>query len=256
LSIKHMPPQDVINEAWLATYNEEMFPVTTQLTQLNCNLYNINKIANFPFTELGEITKDFWLLACAAMFETSVMIVWRLVDPKKNVHSLMNLKNSIGKNFKNDALKAEFEALTQQAGFDTKIADIRKNIEVLRHNRFGHLQMKWIAEQEPLLIDEDNLPISDLEAMAGTLSKFFALLCFGENRSLYLLGYNPTVVRSGSGLYSSDIEKILDLVAKDSRLVNAPEREPELWPYLKQQLEPSVLDLMSRFRRKFGLESE
>ncbi len=228
-----------------------MFPVATQLTQLNCNLHIMNKIANFPFTELGEITKDFWYLTCASMFETNIMIVWRLVDPKKNVHSIRNLRSKIANNLKNDALRAEFEALTQQAEFDTKVADIRKKVEVLRHNRFGHSQIKWMVKQDPFLIDEDSLPISDLEAMASTLSDLFDLLCFGEKRSLYLLDYDPNVVYPEK-VHSSDIERILDLVAKESSLVNMPERDLA-WPYLKKQLDPSELRMMLHFRKKFGL---
>jgi hypothetical protein len=253
MSIKRTPPDEVLSQNWLDTYNQEMFPINTQLIQLNCNLHIIGKIAAFPFHELGEIVKDFWLLTSAAMFETNIMIVWRLVDPKKNVHSLINLKKRIGNNLRTNALREEFESVMQQARFDTKIADIRESIEVLRHNRFGHFQMKWIAQQEPLLIDENNLSISHLEAVARTLNELFSLLSFGEKRSLYLRGYDPDVVHSGTSPYSSDVEKILDLVAKDSRLVNAPERESELWPYMKEQLEPSVLDVMSHFRKKFGL---
>ena len=251
MGIRQMTSAEVLKETWLSTYNQEMFPIATQLTQLNCNLHIMKKIASFPFTELGEIVNDFWYLTCASMFETNVMIVWRLVDPKKNVHSISNLRSKIANNLKNDGLRVEFEALTEKAEFDTKVVDIREKVKVIRHNRFAHSQITWIVKQEPLLIDEDSLPISDLEAMASTLSDLYDLLCFGEKRSLYLRDYDPNVMHPGKA-HRSDIERVLDSVAKDSSLVNMPERDIA-WPYLKKLLDPSELRIMLHFRKKFGL---
>jgi hypothetical protein len=50
-----------------------------------------------------------------------------------------------------------------------------------------------------------------------------------------------------------DIERILDSVARESSVLRLPETNPMAWPFSRQSWPPGRLEVLNRYRRKFGL---
>jgi hypothetical protein len=52
---------------------------------------------------------------------------------------------------------------------------------------------------------------------------------------------------------TADIDRVLDLIARNSNFVNLPERRSGTWSNLREHTSPEQLAEMNRWRQKFGL---
>lgn len=252
MGIKDDDPKIVILPAWLDQYEKEMDPIHWQLIQFNCNIYIMEKIMNIDFGLLGHTTNNFWHLLFASMFETNVMILWRLVDPSEKTLNMRIIRNHIRAKLRNDNLKNEFDTLMGKFNYDSCIENIHHKISILRHNRFAHLQRKWIVNNNASFIKVDYLPFSSLKEYGNTIGKLFNLLCFNHERMLTLLDYNPNVIHPSGTDSRSDIELLLDLIIENSPFVNMPENEPDFWPYSKKFLSEEEIKQMNYYRKRVG----
>ena len=252
MGLKDDDPKKVIFPAWLDQYEKEMNAVHWQLIQFNCNIYILEKIMSVDFVFLGYTTNNFWHLLFASMFETNVMILWRLVDPSDSTLNMRVIRDRIRVNLCNNKLKNEFDTLIRKSNYDSYIEEIHDKILILRHNRFGHLQRKWIVNNNASFINVDYLPFPNLKEYGNTIGKLFNLLCFNHERMLTFLDYNPNVISPSGTDPRSDIELLLDLVIENSPFVNMPEDQPEYWPYSKKALSEEEIKQMNYYRKRVG----
>jgi hypothetical protein len=67
--------------------------------------------------------------------------------------------------------------------------------------------------------------------------------------------YHPEVQHPPGYDSRPDIEIILDNIAKNSPLLNLPEKSPQAWKYRKDMLPETDLELLNKYRRKFKMVS-
>lgn len=252
MGIKDDDPKKVFLPDWLDQYEKEMDPVHWQLIQFNCNIYIMEKIMSVDFGLLGYTTNNFWHLLFASMFETNVMILWRLVDPSESTLNMRIIRDHIRVNLRNDNLKNEFDKLMGKSNYDSCIEKIHHKILILRHNRFGHLQRKWIVKEPASLINDNYLPFPNLKEYGNTIGELFNLLCFNHERMLTLLDYNPNVIHPSGTDSRSDIELLLDLIIENSPFVNMPENQSDYWQYFKKNLSEEEIKQMNYYRKRVG----
>lgn len=252
MGIKDYDPKKVILPAWLDQYEKEMDSIHWQLIQFNCNIYIMEKIMSVDFGLLGYTTNNFWHLLFASMFETNVMILWRLVDPKDSTLNMRIIRDRIRANLRNNILKNEFDRLIGKSNYDSCIKQIHDKILILRHNRFGHLQRKWIVKKNASFLNYDYLPFPSLKEYGNTIGKLFNLLCFDNERMLILLDYNPNVISPSGTDSRSDIELILDLIIENSPFVNMPENQPNYWQHFMKNLSEEEITQMNYYRKRVG----
>lgn len=79
-------------------------------------------------------------------------------------------------------------------------------------------------------------------------------MCFGEGFLFLPIGYEPTAIPPEGVDKRSDIEYILDLIAKDSYLLNMPENNWQGWEIYKQKtLTKEEIYIINKYRKKFGM---
>lgn len=253
-NISYCNPENILVSDWIEQYELEMSPVHWQLTQFNSNIHIMDRIGATDFSLLGTTATDYWHLTFASMFETNVMILWRLVDPNDNTLTLRALRVNIREHLINGTYQEKFEELMSNVGFDNTLDEVHNNIKVLRHNRFGHFQRKWIIQNLPSLICDHELSYTKLKELGGKLSNIYKLLCFSHGRELYLLQYSPNLQHGEGSDPRTDIEIVIDLMIKNSPFVTQPEMQPVYWPYLRNVLQPEDIELMNEYRKRVGLE--
>jgi len=75
------------------------------------------------------------------------------------------------------------------------------------------------------------------------------LLCFDYQRAVLPIDY----------LYPrkderTDIEELLDCVVRNSGIINLPEKDPTIWPMLREKWKKeNVIGVINEYRLKFGL---
>ncbi len=79
------------------------------------------------------------------------------------------------------------------------------------------------------------------------------LLSFNSEYVTLPIWYHPGVIHPVGSDSRSDIEKFLDGVALQSDIIHMPERHPEQRPYFRQTQSPKIIDIVSRYRERFGL---
>ena len=244
MELYRIQPEQLFPRSWLPTYEKEIRAIWWQLVQLNSNLLILDKIVSFPFNLLQISITPFWHFVYAGLFETSVMIIWRLVDTNRKTLSFPNFKKELIGNMHKEYL-ARFERVLKSIDFNNTVSRIRCHIKEIRDNQLAHFNREWIVKPPTSqALNERRLSLSELKKMRDALSEIFRVFSFGTERLLILLEYTkgPT-----------DVEELLDNIAKQSHLLNMPERQPGFWHHFRERLSQQQLETFNRYRRKFGL---
>jgi len=257
--LKEIPKEDLIEPSWLDSYNKNIEALWWQLVKLNSKIYVLDKILQFPFDLFEPISpRNFWNLAVSSFFDSCIMILWRVsVDnSNKDGLTLEQLKNQILKHLSEENYKKQFRIILKNSKFDKDISEFRDKITFIRMNYIAHFNRQKNLNPTPEQIKERIILLSDLKKYSNTVNSFFDLLCFGNGRGLLLSEYNPNVIYPVGFDSRSDIEKLLDNIAKNSTVLNLPEQNVNSWNNYRKKLSKEELKDFNRFRVKFGLREE
>jgi len=250
MNLMEMPSKEVILPAWWNCYEKNIEVIQWQLVRLNSSIFVLEKFFTFRFDLFAPVpySGSFWFLAEQALFETCVMVIWRVVtDTNSEGLTLRQLKNDIFQNLSSHH-KAEFAKLFQSTNFEEKISRGEPAIIELRGNYIAHLNRLKHTSPKFADIEERALLFSELKKIQEAINSFFKVLCFDCERPVLLFNYlHPP------GNRPTDIEKLLDGVARDSGILNLPENDPHAWPLRREKLKKEDLELINKHRVKFGL---
>lgn len=253
LLLQDRQPSDVINPEWLPEYKKQLAAIWNQLWQLNMTMKILGRLRVFRFDLFVEGEATFWSIVQSALWERCIMAVWRIaVDSDSDVLTLRHLKNQITQNMRTDGLKAELIALLKQIGFEKTVGIVTPKIRAIRCNYLAHNNREKNTRPTPQDIKDRKLSFTDLQSVMESLARLFEPLCFAQRKALVTPDYDdweydvPVDNRT-------DIEKLLDEIAKSSPLLNMPERDARLWVIMKADKSPDDLQVINTYRAKFGL---
>jgi len=254
MRLEEMKLEDLIDPDWLDRYKKETTALWWQLVRLNANLFILKKLADFPFQLLGFIRQPFWDLVRYSLFEASVMIIWRVaLDTDPHALTLRRLKNSIVQNLREEKHRSQLKRLLRKIDFEGAMSDFEPRVRDLRHKLLAHMDRDLNVDPRPEQIKQFSLYFADLAVLQDKLNSLFELLCFSEQRLLLPIDYHPEVRHPPGVETRPDIERLLDCAAKESALLNMPERQREVWPLWRKNLSPEELEVLNKYRVKFGL---
>ena len=257
MKIQDMPPKDVIEPSWYASYEQNIEAVWWQLVRLNSTFFVLEKILSFPFDLFQPMpgTKNFWKLVENALFETCVLIIWRVgVDNVYNEGlTLQQLKNQIFQHLRREDYHIQLKDIFKKGHFDGRISSLEPKIREIRHNYIAHYNLAKNVSPTPEQIKQRPLLLSELKQYQNTLNDYFDLLCFGHQRALLPIDYHPDVIHPVGTDSRSDIERLLDNVARESSLLNLPENNPDHWNAFRRNLSKENIQTINKYRVKFEL---
>ena len=110
--LKEIKPEDVIEPEFLDSYTERIEAIWHQVVKLNSNVYCLKHIHKSPFDLFEPMRKPFWILVKDSMFESSIMIINKiLIDTDGEALTLHQLKNKIVNCFIKEEYKEQFNAV-------------------------------------------------------------------------------------------------------------------------------------------------
>ena len=250
INLRELQPADVIESSWLEEYERSTHLLWWELVRLNSNLYILDKLLGFRFDLFLPMPgqRTFFNMVIWNLFEFSILTAWKLYE---DTLTLRGFKNEIREHIDNEEYKSGFDGALKEIKFERQIRPLRDRIKALRNKRIAHLDKDFNLSPEQ--IEEIRVSLSDLGKFRDALNQLFELLCFGHQRSVLPIEYHPEVIRPPGVDARSDIERLLDNIARDSPLLNMPENEPDRWPYFRQGLPSDVLRVVNEYRRKVGL---
>lgn len=252
MNIKEMEPKDLLEPSWLSTYEQDIFLLYRQLYRLNSSIFVLEEMRPFPFHLFGPDPRHFWDLARDALFETSVLALWRIaIDSSGDGLTLRQLKNEVFQHFRKAEYKTHFSKALKDGRFEQKISALEPKIRTLRHNYISHFNVDANVNPIPEQHNERVISLSELRNCLDVVNPFFRLLCFKKQMLLLPLEYDLNIVHPGDP--RSDIEQSLDCIAQNSTLLNLPEENPQLWEIVRKGLSETDIKKVNQYRTKFKL---
>lgn len=247
MELQEIAPKDLIESTWLDSYEQNIDALWWQLVRLDSTIFVLEKIISFPFDLFLPLPKrHFWNLVENTLFEMCVLIIWKVaVDNKEEGLTLQQIKNKILQHLRKEDYRDQFRRALKNVDFEKTVSTFKHKITHIRHNYIAHFNLNANVNPTPEQIRERTLLFPELKKYRDIIKSFFDLLCFGHRKALKPIEYEYD--------NCSDIEQLLDNFAKDSALLNLPEKEPDYWPIHRENLSEQELEILNKYRTKFGL---
>ncbi len=242
----------LLDEAAVTEYEQAMAFFYHHLVELNVNLYLVEQILRFPLKLIQREEAPgqnifFHHFIDNAMY-MSVLGITRLVaDDRTDVFTITAFQQKLLKLVKPEYEAAYKERLRDNRFSDPQIRNIRERAREFRNTRVAHLGQDFFRGAYDSTIKRAELFFPEVKALCEKLNQCFSNLGFGTQ---YLM--LPTCYGDNKPAYHrSDIERILDGLAKDSHILNLPETSPGRWQVVRSTLSESELNQLNHYRRKF-----
>lgn len=249
MDFSELDPSEVLSEAALPEYVRGMdFFYLGQLVPLNATMYIVEQVLEFPlelFVGPGEGV--FYTLLLDNFLSAGLLAITRLAtDSSKDLYTLMRFKNWLAQQVA-PKFAVEFHAYLKQSRFDKRTREMLGRAKGLRDARVAHLLTGTVLGNT----ESDRVNVMELGALRDALNALLRTLSFNRHRAMLPVPYHPDVVYPPGT--RSDIERILDSTARESWLLNLPEKNPHHWAAYRLNLSGECLRTMNRYRVKFGL---
>jgi hypothetical protein len=249
INFTRLNAQDVLLNDALTEYEQEMnFFYLDQLVPLNASIYVMEQILQFPFN-MFTATGDniFFTLVWRNFFQAGILTITRLAtDKKTDLHTLVHFKNWVCGQVKPE-YRQEYQFYLKRARFDKETRTMLAKAKQLRDTQVAHLKRDFNLSKQ------DRLNFEELKRLSTILSSLLDTLSFNVDRLMLPPQYSPRVTHPRDTDNRSDIEKLLDGIARDSAILNLPESESAYWPIYRNRLSLQDLEILNKYRAKFKL---
>ncbi len=238
--------EDILDRAYLKVYEKDMQFLYFQFSDLHVNLYLIEKITSFPHELFLENSEKTVFLSCFVnnAIDMSILIEMRLLETSKDFFSFQDLKTGVQQN-----IKAEYKKAFNKCLKPYKLKEVDKIRKDLRDSRIAHLKSTYKEHLEDNTLKATHLYLPKVKEICEKLTAQFN--CFALNRKYMLLP--RSYERPDLVTYKSDIEEVLDGIARNSDILNLPETNQEQWQTTRSSLTQKEIEQLNSYRKKFGM---
>lgn len=250
MKISSLDAEDILIDGTLPEYQRGMSFFFSELVELNVNIYISRQIMQFPLDLFRHRSRTiFFRMVVHNFFNASLLIITKLAtDTANDLYTLTRFKNTIRKIVKPEYTES-FQEYFKQTRFDRETKVLLDKAKQLRDKRIAHTSEALIDGT----ISESILDFAELESLCDSLNSLLNTLSFNVGNRFLPSHYLPDVQYPPGREQQPDIEEWLDSIAKDSELLNMPERSPAFWHERRQTLSEEELKQLNRYRKKFSL---
>lgn len=243
--------KEVLIDDVLPEYERGMdFFYLEQLVPLNASIYIIERVLQFPF-ELFVNPEDtvFFRLLIDNFYTAGLLTITKLAtDSGKDLYTILQFKNWVAQQVRAE-FREDFHKYLKQAKFDKKTRDMFERARELRNTSGAHIKRDLVLGN----LEQDRLSFAELKALRDALNSLLEILSFDRGHLMLPIPYHSDVMHPAGIDSRSDIERILDSLAKDSHILNLPEKNPDHWAAFRKNLSEVNLEAINKYRAKFGL---
>jgi hypothetical protein len=241
-----LDPKRVLRETAFEEYEKGIGFFFSELVTLNTIIYLAEKILAFRFDLfLSRDDQTFFSVVMSSFYDSAILTITRLAtDEGADVFTLRRFKNRVLE-LVQDEYKKDFRSWLRRARFDKQVEELLTKARDLRHHRIGHTTNDFIAGRKRVV----RPGISEIKELRNALNSLLDALAFNVEFSKLPIPYDSRVRPQRR----TDIEEILDNIARDSAFLNMPEQRPDRWIYRRLRLNTEKLDTLNQYRRKFEL---
>jgi hypothetical protein len=249
MDFSQLRANDVLMENAVAEYQRGMrFFYLDQLVPLNASIYIMEQILRFPLGLFTKPGQSLFLPLVVTNFSQAVLLtITRLATDKGgDLFTLLQFKNWVYSKVKPE-YRTEFGQYLRRTRFDEETKALFRKARRVRDSQIAHIKTDVHFSEEDLLAFEE------LKALRDSLNSILGVLSFGTGHMMLPVPYSPEVIHPKGTDTRSDIEKILDAIARDSVILNLPETQPHHWAVFRDNLSEQDIRVLNGFRARFNL---
>jgi hypothetical protein len=229
---------EIIRPEKLAQYRHELAHYHTRLSKLHHHLYFMEKIATFPFYLFTNPAEDQFLSITYESYGLlAILEIVKLARDSGGKRTLNRLTSFMMKAIRSEYLHA-YKDRMRNADFTKKINKLLDHAQSIRTN--------VIAHSLPLTSDIAPLWLSDTNEMMGEITKLFETASFSTTYHYLGLAYECEKA-------PSDIDRILNGIARDSPIIDMPEENTAAWEGSRKFRTEKWLADFNRYRQRLGV---
>jgi hypothetical protein len=224
-----------------AEYGERLTAIWHELIWVRQSMHIVNSIVRFPLQQFAppEDIGFFWQVIVNNCGNAVVLTLHSLVNDNENTLNLRRFANAVLQWLRPEHV-ASYRGRLGEARFDPTLNKIAERMRALRH-QIAHVQLQPAGATRPAISE------AEAERLYLAVKSLFRATC---HSSEYVIDEEDYRVGKPE---PRTIDRLLDLVAKDSRLVNLPEKRGQWWPVHREHMDPEKIEEMNRWRTKFNL---
>ncbi len=244
--------QELVKPEWYQNYKDSIETLWDEIVYLNTYEFLLRKIGLFPWSLLGGVKHEFWRYVELSFYQTCVSILYRaVVDRHHSALTLKSFKDDLRKNLVSEEVQDTFDERLKEIGFKKRFRELEKLVKEERSHRIAHLDKSQNVPRTQI----DNTARSELYTRLGEatslVNDFFNALSLDAGRAKLPIEYQSKTLAGAP--VQPDVEELLDLIARDSAVLNMPEQQPEFWPMYKDNISAKEMTVLNQYRSKFGL---
>lgn len=251
MNITTLNAVDVLPQNALAEYEAGMGFFHIELVEMNVILYLVERIIDFPFDLFAPHPDEtiFFSVVMRSFYDSVTLTITRLAtDDASDLYTLLSFRSKVRILLKPE-FQSAFDERLREARFDRGVKNLLERARRLRNNRIAHVTKAHI-EGDITLSRPD---LSEMKTLCEALNSLLDALSFSREHAMLPLPYSPHLVRSLGEEDKTDIEKLLDGLAKNSRMLNMPEQHPERWSRRRGHLTGEQIARLNHYRERLGL---
>jgi hypothetical protein len=223
MKISNLNAEIVLEEEGLSEYKAGMEFFYSELVELNTILYLAEQVIDFPFELFAHPDKTiFFDVVMRSFHDSAILLITRLAtDQKGDLYTLTCFKNRVRELVKPE-FKDSFDERLREVRFDREVNLLLEKAEELRRNRIAHTTKNLMSGS----IEVSRPTVSELKVLRDALNSLIDAISFNAGHVMLPIPYAPDVLYSSGNDESTDIEDLLDCIARNSHLLNMPERYP------------------------------
>jgi hypothetical protein len=236
---------EILKDETLEQYLSNMEYFHDKLSELHHNVFFLQHIVDFP-VDLFLGFEDYFLLCVARNFlQLSLLQIAKLTsDAGKDARTLRKFKNFMASAVK-DEVQAEYRELLREAKWDARTENLLAVAKRLRDTTIAH--------SIPPNGQMDGITFDEIKKIVRELTNLFEVASFGTEYRYLIPSYDPMVQHPAGTDSRPDIERILDSIARESGVLDMPEKNPTWWPERRKRWSAEKIGQVNHYRRKFGL---
>jgi hypothetical protein len=240
-------PEEVLEEEFINEYNNGMRFLYSNLVELHTNIFILEKVFTFPFRLFAGPDQVFFRQVVINFYDVSILTITRIAaDQEGDLFTLPRFKGAVVRHIREAYREPLLERL-RAVKFEEKMIDLLTRARAIRNQRIAHITQQFAGDFFQQSLAQLGFNLGDLKFMRDRITELFQALAFDATYRMLPLGYD-------TNSNESDIEKLLDSIARNSRILNMPEQQPEWWQnYQLCSLNDAEKEQINIYRRKFGL---
>jgi AbiU2 len=228
-NFEQMTAKEILKPEAVERHTAEMAYFHDKLARLHHRAFFIQQIVRFPFDLFVHPAEDLFLhMALHDLAQSAILQITKLTtDNGGDARTLPRFKNFMDRSVKDEYL-ADYRLRLAEVRFKPRTETLIGKAKVLRDKQIAHA----VSDQV------DTLTYSEIGEIIQELTRLFEAASFGTEYRYLTLWYDPDARRLNGMTQGTDIEKILDGIARDSSVLHIPETNPTLWPRLRISWSP------------------